>query len=109
MTNNSNQVQLPQTYIEALKALVISEEAKQIALKESEELKILLEQATLWASVKRVESKLGHRFGWHSLKEWHKANNISIKKVFDQNYGSINAYCGEAWKMVYGVDISKLK
>jgi len=73
--------------------------------RESETLRITLDESKQWSSVKRMEAKLCRRFDWKPLKDWSDENEIDIQKVFDQNYGTVNAYRADAWRAVYGIEI----
>lgn len=90
---------VPQTYLEALKALVVAEEEK-------EHLKLILQQTEKYYDVLRV-IKANPDFGlnakklWRPLKNWCVEANVEIKKVFCERYGEVNAYPREAWRAVY--------
>ena len=85
----------PKTYIEALECLIENE-------KVLEAKKIELDQAKEWYSLKRAESIIGEPLRWQDLKSYSNANGIEIKKVFDQNYGHINAYHKTAYEGLFG-------
>lgn len=90
---------VPQTYLEALKALVAAEEEK-------ERLQLILQQTVKYYDVLRVV-KANPDFGldakklWRPLKNWCVEANVEVKKVFCPRYGSVNAYPYEAWRAVY--------
>lgn len=77
---------------ESNKALSLEKETLQIALDESKE----------WYSVKRME-KLNHgkRFSWKLLRNESRRLGVPVKKVFDQNYGEVNAYHISVWESLY--------
>lgn len=90
---------VPQTYLEALKALVAAEEEK-------ERLMLVLRQTTKYYDVLRVvkanpDMGLDARKLWRPLKNWCLEANVEIKRVFCPRYGSVNAYPYEAWHAVY--------
>lgn len=138
LTNNSHFNELmPTTYLEALKALVSSEEQKQliakerdhaietkahisdkktatamatasIKSKEAEKLKEQLGESKNYASVKAVESKVGGKYNWRELKKWCVANGKKIKDIADANYGTVKIYHKDAWNAVYGIKLTDL-
>lgn len=130
-------VKLPQTYIEALRALVESEEQKELIAKErdhaietkahisdkktatamatasvkskeAEKLKEQLGESKNYASVKAVESKVGGKYNWRELKKWCVANGKKIKDIADANYGTVKIYHKDAWRAVYGIKLTDL-
>lgn len=87
----------PQTYLEALKALVAAEEAR-------EELQAQLDVSKDWYSIKRVAAMNGvdwKTFNWRKLKEKSIELGYGIKKIFDANYGEVNTYHRDAWEAAY--------
>ena len=119
------QITTPHDYLSALKALVVSEEQKQIAIqerdhaittkaeigsrreatamgrlsakvKEVERLKVQLDKSLDFASIKSVEIATGRKFGWHALKKWSKANSSEIKTIPDPNFGEVKTYHKDA-------------
>lgn len=69
---------------------------------EKEQLKIQLDESKKWYSVKRME-KLNPEmsFSWQLLKKKSEELGISPKKVFDENYGEVNAYHKDVWENIY--------
>ncbi len=132
------QITTPHDYLSALKALVVSEEQKQIAIqerdhaiatkaeigsrreatamgrlsakvKEVESLKVQLDKSLDFASIKAVEIATGRKFGWHSLKKWSKANSSEIKTIPDPNFGEVKTYHKDAWLAVYNINLSSIR
>ena len=92
----------PQTYIEALEALIEAEKAKQKLLEDKTELEVRLDEAEEWYSIKRMEKlNFPHKFDWRELKRESHRLRKPIKKVFDQNYGEVNAYHISVWESLY--------
>ena len=92
----------PQTYIEALEALVIAEKEKQKLIENNTELEIKLDEAKEWYSIKRMEKlNFPRKFNWRELKRESHRLKKPIKKVFDQNYGEVNAYHSSVWESLY--------
>lgn len=128
-------VALPENYLDALKALVQSEEQKELIAKErdfaietkahisdkktatamatasvkskeAEKLKEQLGESKNYASVKAVEKVAGGKYNWRELKKWCLANGKKIKDIADANYGSVKIYHKDAWKAVYGINLT---
>ena len=132
------QITTPHDYLSALKALVESEEQKQLVIqernhaiatkaeigsrreatamgrlsakvKEVESLKVQLDKSLDFASIKAVEIATGRKFGWHSLKKWSKANSSEIKTIPDPNFGEVKTYHKDAWLAVYNINLSSMR
>ena len=94
----------PQTYIQALEALIESEKQKERLKQEKNELQIELDESKEYFTVKRV-AKI-NRISWKSLN-WRKLKNVSqamereIRKVFDANFETVNAYHIDVWMHEY--------
>lgn len=132
------QITTPHDYLSALKALVESEEQKQLVIqerdhaiatkaeigsrreatamgrlsakvKEVESLKVQLDKSLDFASIKAVEIATGRKFGWHALKKWSKANSSEIKTIPDPNFGEVKTYHKDAWLAVYNINLSSIR
>ncbi len=94
----------PQTYIQALEALLESEKEKERLKQEKNELQIELDESKEYFTVKRV-AKI-NRISWKGLN-WRKLKNVSramereIRKVFDANFETVNAYHIDVWMYEY--------
>lgn len=131
------QITTPQDYLSALKALVVSEEQKQIAIqerdhaiatkaeigsrreatalgrlsakvKEVEKLKTQLDSSMGFATIKKVQSLTGGTYDTYELRRYSRAHGLDIQKAEDANYGSVNSYHKDAWLAVYSINLSNL-
>ena len=87
--------------LESLKA----EKARARALEaEKAELSAQLDESREWYTVKRVAKMNGldwRGLDWKALKRASKAMGLGTKKIFDANYGKVNAYHIGAWRHEY--------
>ncbi len=76
------------------------------ASRKMERLAIELDESRKWASIKRMEMAYhGQKFDWRNLKEAAAEMGIATRKIFDANYGTVNAYHADVWVEAYAVDI----
>lgn len=88
-----------------------NEKAKPL-LKEIEDKNIQLQKTKEWYSIKRVAQIVNASwkdFNWRLLKLESKVQRHEVKKVFDANYGKVNAYHINVWKAVYPETYKELK
>lgn len=105
------QPQLPQTYLEALKALVASEERLMLAqaevevLEESNQaLSEAVDELFNYSSIIRIAKFNGiseGRFKWHRLKTVSAQLGLEIKRVPCARFGTKNLYSHDAWRVAY--------
>lgn len=76
------------------------------ASRKVERLAIELDESRKWASIKRMEMAYhGQKFDWRILKEAAAEMGIAPRKIFDANYGTVNAYHADVWTEAYAVEI----
>lgn len=99
-----NKKQLPSTYIDALKALVESEESKQKALLQVDNLNTVLDNLLDWVSIIKIANHNGIKetyFNWRLLKDKSKELGYSIKKAESPRFGYQNLYHIIVFKACY--------
>lgn len=108
---SSTAVQTPQTYLEALKALVAAEEEKellrlekQILEEENNTLAEAVDELFDYSSIIRVAKHNNcseKKFNWRRLKAASIAISAEVKKVPCPRFGSKNLYSHDAWRVAY--------
>ncbi len=74
------------------------------ATRKANNLEIRLDQSKQYITVKRMSMiHHGQTFDWKELKSISAEMRLLPKKVFDQNYGSVNAYHADVWREVYAI------
>lgn len=74
------------------------------AVKKVNKLEIELDQSKQYISVKRMTMLYhGQEFDWRELKATTAEMGLPIKKVYDSNYGAVNAYHVDVWAEVYAL------
>ncbi|MCZ2939012.1 BRO-N domain-containing protein [Acinetobacter baumannii] len=74
--------------------------------RQAEKLKEQIGESKNYASVKAVEKVAGGKYNWRELKKWCLAHGKKIKDIADANYGSVKIYHRDAWKAVYGINLT---
>lgn len=105
------QPKTPTTYLEALKALVASEEQKvqleaenQLLEEENEQLAEAVDELFDYSSIVRIakfNSISEKNFAWRKLKAATLSLGLSVKQVPCPRFGHKNLYPHAAWKIVY--------
>lgn len=88
---------MPMSYRDAVAQLLES-------LDREAELQAQLDTSKDWYSIKRVAALNNvswKTFKWRKLKEAGECMGYAVKKIFDANYGEVNAYHKDVWEAVY--------
>ena len=76
------------------------------ATKKANKLEIELDRSKQYASIKRMSLIYhGLEFDWRELKAGCAEMGIKPIKVFDNNYGHVNAYHADVWRAVYAIEV----
>lgn len=96
MTRMTNQLKREHEELKKVNARLLEEQSR------TSNLLIELNESKEWYSVKRMESlNPGKTFNWRDLKRVSNDMGCEIKEVFDQNYGTVNAYHVSVWEELY--------
>ena len=124
---HKNAISLPQTYKEALIALIAKEEQLEEAIKTkayisdkktatalnraSQEVKRAnklereLDKSKEYCTIKRMEMlNHGQKFNWRLLKSTGSEMGIETIEIFDANYGTVKSYHRDVWLETYGLE-----
>jgi prophage antirepressor-like protein len=97
-------IKAPQTYIQALEALIETEREKERLSLRNADLQIELDKSKEYYTIKRVASMNGiswKSFDWRALKNTSRAMEREVRKIFDANYEKVNAYHVAVWRHEY--------
>ena len=97
--------QKPKTQVELAREQVALLERLEAVETERQYLKVTLDLAHDWSSIKRMELRNDKKYFYPPLRNYSKENGYEIKSVFDQNYGKVNSYHKNLWFAVYDVII----
>lgn len=97
--------QKPKTQLELAREQVVLLERLEAVEIERANLKVTLDMAHDWSSIKRMEIRDGKKYFYPPLRNYSRENGYEVKKVFDQNYGEVNSYHKDVWEAIYGVVI----
>ena len=98
------QLSTPQNYAAALRQLADVVEEKEKAQMLLAEKTLQLDESKKWYTVKRYAKENGlnwRKINWRKLKAISHEHGYEVKKIFDANYGEINVYHIDAWKLAY--------
>lgn len=83
-------------------AVTASKQLTEIEVKEAvKPLEIELDKNKEWYSIKRVTKLMGGKYDWRKLKQASEDLGYDIERVFDKNYGTVNAYHIDVWNDIY--------
>ena len=94
----------PDTAIRLLTELKTEREQRKALESNAESLKLQLDESERWYSVKRVAKINGMNWrdiSWRRLKSTSEYLQIETQKIFDANYGHVNAYHIDVWQHEY--------
>jgi prophage antirepressor-like protein len=94
----------PKSWIKVLTALEEERTAKEKAARQLEEKTVQLDESKQWYTIKRMAKLTGRNwrsFDWRKLKNTSDYLGYPIRKIFDANYGEVNAYHIDVWRQEY--------
>ena len=75
------------------------------ATQKAKKLEIELDQSQQYCTVKRMQMlHHGQQFDWRLLKATANEMGLPPEKVFDANYGTVNAYHADVWAEAYAIN-----
>ena len=127
LTKGTVSIKTPQTYKEALLALIAKEEELEraiatkaeigsrreatamatasVAVKQANKLQIELDRSKEYCTIKRMTMLThGQTFSFKLLRDASNEMNIPAIDIYDANYGTVKAYHKDVWLEVYGLD-----
>lgn len=100
-----HELEKPKTQLELAREQVALLERLETIETERTHLKITLDLAHDWSSIKRMDMRDKMAYDTYKLRAFSRANGYEIKRVFDQNYGEVNSYHRDVWLAVYDVTV----
>ena len=94
----------PDTIIKLATDLKAERERRKMIESTADSLRIHLDKSKQWYSVKRVAKLNGiswKKISWRKLIKTSEYMQIETKKIFDANYGEVNAYHIDVWRHEY--------
>ena len=127
LTKGTVSIKTPQTYKEALLALIEKEEALEraiatkaeigsrreatamatasVAVKKANDLEIQLDKSKEYCTIKRMAMIThGQSFSFKLLRDASNEMNMPAIDIYDANYGTVKAYHKDVWLEVYGLE-----
>lgn len=107
MEQQRNYAEMTKSWISDKKTATAMNTASQLS-KKVNKLETELGLSKDYATIKCVESITDEKYDWKKLKSYSIAHSVDIIKVYDANYGSINAYHKSAWYDCYQISLKDL-
>jgi hypothetical protein len=85
-------------------ALKKEKEARESVARQLEEKTVQLDESREWYTIKRMARLTGRNwrsFNWRKLKNTSDYLGYLVRKIFDANYGEVNAYHIDVWRQEY--------
>lgn len=110
VANTTTRLEIIANYRKATEAIValLDDENKALkselatTAKERDNLQVQFDESKEWRTIKWMEKRTGEHFNWRELVRASNMLHKEVKKVFDVNYGEVNAYHIDAWVQSYG-------